>query len=118
MKSPKSVVTELHRLRAEVSDRLARIRRDRRRADQPLSADFSEQAVERENDEVLDRLETATEADLRQMNHALERIQAGLYPQCEICGERVEMERLHALPFATTCAVCATREQTPKRAKA
>lgn len=107
----KAVIDKLHQLRAEISDRFTRIRRDRSHAGAPVSAKFSEQAVERENDEVLDRLHATTEADLRQIDHALSRVQAGLYPLCEVCGNRIEMERLRAMPFATTCARCASKNQ-------
>ena len=72
------LIEHLHTLRAEFSERLDRIRHDRRHVDGPVSADFKEQAVERENDEVLARLESATEQDLRQMDHALRRVEAGL----------------------------------------
>lgn len=91
----------------ELTDRLSRIRNDRNRVEQPLSADFSEQAVECENNEVLDRLDIATEKDLRQTHHALQRLEAGNYGVCEKCGELIELERLHAVPQATSCTACA-----------
>jgi DnaK suppressor protein len=99
--------------RAELAERLVRIQRDRQRQEQPLSADFSEQATERENDEVLDRLAEATGAELRQVSHALERLDAGLYGICEVCGEEIAAPRLAALPDATVCQDCAN---TPRRA--
>lgn len=93
--------------RAELAERLVRIQRDRQRQEQPLSADFSEQATERENDEVLDRLAETTGAELRQVSHALEQLDAGLYGICEVCGEEIAAARLAALPDATTCQDCA-----------
>ena len=112
-----AITEKLRQLRAEFSDRLDRIRRDRHHVDGPVSADFKEQVVERENDDVLARLETATEADLRQMDHALDRVQAGLYPLCEDCGDRIEMDRLRAMPFATVCKRCVAKAEakTPKQ---
>lgn len=95
--------------KAELADRLTRIQRDRRRTDNPLSPDFAEQAVQRENDEVLDRLEASTEADLLQTNHALERLDAGYYGVCEVCAYPIEAERLVALPQATRCTSCVGR---------
>lgn len=106
------VIEKLRHLRAEFSDRLERIRHDRRHVEGPVSADFKEQVVERENDEVLERLEAATAADLKQMEHALRRVETGLYPLCEVCGDRIEMERLQIMPFATTCRLCAARNDT------
>ena len=110
-----SIIEKLRHLRAEFSDRLERIRRDRNRAEGPLSADFKEQAVERENDEVLTKLVQTTAADLHQMDHALQRVELGLYPLCEVCGDRIEMDRLRAMPFATVCAACV---KTAERASA
>jgi DnaK suppressor protein len=106
------LIEKLRSLRTEMAERLQRIRNDRRRVEGPVSADFKEQVVERENDEVLAQLEDTTAADLRQMEHALSRVDAGLYPLCETCGDRIEMDRLRALPFATTCRVCVARSDT------
>lgn len=93
---------------AELSLRLNRIQSDRMRAEQPLEPDFSEQAVQRENDEVLDRLQSATAADLAQVTHAIARLDTGAYGVCEVCGETIEKERLRAVPQATSCSGCAT----------
>lgn len=95
--------------KAEWADRLKRIHRDRIRADAPLSPDFAEQAVQRENDEVLDRLEESTQADLSQINHALARLAAGHYGVCEACGNPIEPGRLAIMPQATSCSSCAER---------
>ncbi len=106
MSELQSLIERLRTLRAEFAERLAAIRHDHHHVDGPVSADFKEQVTERENDEVLARLEVATQADLKQMDHALSRVDAGLYPLCERCGERIEMQRLQAMPFATVCARC------------
>lgn len=91
----------------ELDDRLQRIERDRRRLVQPLPQDFADQAIVRENDEVLDRLAEATAVDLAQVARALVRFDAGLYGQCERCGVRLERERLAVRPEATFCRDCA-----------
>lgn len=111
-----TIIAELRKLRAEFSERLERIRRDRHHAEGPVSADFAEQATERENDEVLAQLEGSTAADLKQMDHALRRVEAGLYPLCEICGARIEMDRLRVMPFATVCGACAAKGAAPAKA--
>lgn len=97
--------------RSELADRLNRIRRDRTRADAPLSPDFAEQAVQRENDEVLDKLEVATQSDLAQTHHALVRLTDGYYGVCEVCSNQIAPERLGAVPQATSCASCASLQQ-------
>ncbi|MDP3856926.1 MAG: TraR/DksA family transcriptional regulator [Stagnimonas sp.] len=92
-----------------LSERLVRIEEDRQRRQSPLSQDFAEQAGERENDEVLDRLAEATELELAQVRKALGHIDAGDYGYCEVCDSEIAPARLAALPDATTCVRCAER---------
>ena len=104
----------LERIRRELLDRgdqlqrrLDRIRRDRRRSDAPLSPDFEEQAVQRENDETLDRLDTRTRAELTAVDRAIARLDAGRYGVCEACGDAIGEERLGLLLATSRCAACA-----------
>jgi RNA polymerase-binding transcription factor DksA len=96
----------LEALRIELSERLARLKQSARRADEPLSADFAEQAVERENDDVVDRLREATTAELSSVSKAIRRIADGTYGRCLRCGEDIEAARLQALPASAHCAAC------------
>ena len=50
-------------LREEVLGRVNKINRDVHHLDQPVSADFAEQAVERENEDVLSALGEAARLD-------------------------------------------------------
>lgn len=43
---------------------------------------------------------------LRQVDHALSRIEDGTYGTCENCGKRIPAARLDALPEATLCIDC------------
>ena len=43
----------------------------------------------------------------RECNAALDRIDRGVYGQCEKCGKSMSKERLDALPYARTCIECA-----------
>jgi DnaK suppressor protein len=47
---------------------------------------------------------------LAQIDDALRRMDAETYGLCESCGDRVEIERLQALPYATQCMECKRRE--------
>lgn len=71
------------------------------------SADFSEQAQERENEEVLNALEQKDRLELQQIEHALARIEQGTYDQCARCGENINVERLKIIPFTERCIKCA-----------
>jgi DnaK suppressor protein len=45
---------------------------------------------------------------VRDIEHALARLDAGVYGQCERCGEPIGAERLEVRPFATLCIGCQT----------
>ncbi len=103
MKDPK---VQLTARRDELKDRLARLDVDARRATEPLLADFAEQAVQRENDEVVDRLREAVSADLRSISQALTRLENGTYGVCIECGKRIESARLEVMPASPRCISC------------
>jgi RNA polymerase-binding protein DksA len=44
---------------------------------------------------------------LAQIEAAVRRIEQRVYGMCERCGQAINPERLHALPYATTCVGCA-----------
>ena len=71
------------------------------------SADFSEQATEQENEEVLVQLKADAEEELRQVNVALNKIAEGTYGECEKCSEQIAEARLAAIPFTQFCINCA-----------
>lgn len=99
----------LEQTRLELVNRLERIRRDRNHVEAPLVADFADQAVQRENDEVLERLEDSSLQDLGQVEHALAHLRRGGADRCEYCGSAISSQRLAAMPQVTTCAACAHR---------
>ena len=90
--------------RDELNVRLGKIKRDVTRK---ASADWSEQAQERENDEVLDALGNETRTELNLINKALDRMNSGDYGYCTACGEDIAEARLAAMPYADLCIKCA-----------
>lgn len=50
-------------------------------------------------------------AELRDIQHALERIQDGSYGTCADCGEDIVLARLEAQPAATRCVGCQARHE-------
>lgn len=44
--------------------------------------------------------------------NALQRVDAGTYGRCELCGQDIIEERLEVLPFTQYCARCAVDVQT------
>ena len=75
---------------------------------EPLSADFAEQAVETENDQVVDALDQEAQIELSQINKALLRIEQGEYGNCVVCGQSINPKRLQALPHTPFCISCAS----------
>jgi RNA polymerase-binding transcription factor DksA len=54
---------------------------------------------------------TITEAELKDIDDALRRLDAGTYGICEACGNPIEEERLAAKPWARFCIVDQAREE-------
>ncbi len=48
---------------------------------------------------------------LLQTEKALDRLDKGVYGQCEVCGEPIGKMRLMAFPRATLCMTCKQREE-------
>jgi len=99
----------LERRRVELTERRERIARHTRHREEPLSADFAEQAVELENGETLVALDREVTAELREIERALRRIEDGTYGICTGCKETVDEPRLQAVPFASLCIDCANK---------
>ena len=74
--------------------------------DDPKSQSFSEQATEREFDEVYEAQGLASGQELEAIEAALNRIDNGVYGTCLNCGEDISPERLAAIPHATECRNC------------
>ncbi len=90
----------------EWTRRLEAIGRDRTRARGALDPDFSEQAVQRENDPTLDALDVRGRAALQAIRAALSRIESGNYGWCVVCGSPIAEARLRAEPEADRCVGC------------
>lgn len=99
--------TRLMERRAELQRRQRRIDMDLARQHEPLSKDFSDQAIQLENDETLQAIGEATVRELEEINLALDRLSRGLYGLCRNCGEEISAGRLAAIPHATICQRCA-----------
>ena len=92
-------------LKAELSQRVKKIDKDVRH--EGMTADWSEQAVERENDEVLESLGNVADQELLMINYALQRIENNAYFTCSNCGDSIPRARLESLPFTSLCVSCA-----------
>jgi DnaK suppressor protein len=111
MQEYESIRQQLSARYKAIQTRLQKITRDVQHANEPLNADFAEQAVQRENDEVLDALDSSIRAEMEQLQVTLKRLDQGAYGVCESCGKNIPLKRLEALPHASRCVVCAEKAQ-------
>ncbi len=107
MQNTEHFKSKLLALKDELMQRVNAISKDIKHED--MSSNWTEQATERENDEVLESLGNSSEQELLMINNALKRIDAGEYFSCITCGEDIPAERLELLPFTTQCVSCADK---------
>lgn len=100
-------------IRVELEEKLRELTRRAEDVDNELSeapeADWDENAISAEQDEVLERLGQAAVEEIAQIRRAIGRIDAGTYGSCTQCGTAIAAERLEALPFATRCVNCGSK---------
>jgi RNA polymerase-binding transcription factor DksA len=96
-------------LNARLAELTARVRRAEHDLRQPLDADFEEQAVDLEDHQTLEGIESASLAEIGQIRLALARLAEGSYGVCTQCGGAIAPKRLEAVPTATRCIACARK---------
>jgi RNA polymerase-binding transcription factor DksA len=96
--------------RDEIEGRLNKVDQDILHTNGAPNPDSGEQAIERENDDVLEALGGLARSELEKINTALERIERNEYGNCTLCKEAIAAERLKAIPFADRCINCADKD--------
>lgn len=74
----------------------------------PNFADSSQVTAERGETEALG---TTLMANLGDVEHALAKIEAGVYGKCEGCHGEIAVARLEAMPAARFCITCAAKRR-------
>tara|TARA_R110002094_G_scaffold5874_2_gene14832 strand:- start:6583 stop:6909 length:327 start_codon:yes stop_codon:yes gene_type:complete len=74
---------------------------------EPKSPDLNEQAIDIEDDEVLESLGAVAQKEISLLKLALERIKDGTYGICKKCEDPISEERLKAVLYAPLCKRCA-----------
>ena len=92
-------------MKSDLTRRVDSIERDIRH--EGMTADWTEQASERENDEVLESLGNSTSREIVMIDYALRRIEDGRYFHCDECGKEIPLARLESLPYTALCIDCA-----------
>lgn len=106
MSNHEAVGRQLEERLARLLQRVGHIEADLRSAH---DRDWSEQAAELQNDEVLEGLDLMSLREVRQIRGALKRIDDGHYGICAACGQPIGAARLRAVPTAVTCVQCAVQ---------
>ncbi len=100
------VEDKLNEKLGELEQRLSHVKND---VSKSHSTDSSEQAQERENDEVLEEIGRETDSAIHEIRSALERIHDKTYGQCSDCGEDINPARLDVIPETIHCVSCASK---------
>lgn len=102
---------QLLQRQAMLEARADKTTRDASHRDEAVSADFAEQATERENDDVLRAISDESRLEIAHIRQALQRMEDGHYGQCGQCGNAIGEQRLLAVPYATLCIQCAAAQE-------
>jgi RNA polymerase-binding transcription factor DksA len=72
-----------------------------------ISRGFSQQAKERDNDDVLAALDKEAQEELQKIKSALQRLDNSSFQDCKECGKTISDKRLLAIPYTCYCRDCA-----------
>ncbi len=68
--------------------------------------DVVDAALDAAQDEISSKLAEVESRELANIEVALERMRSGSYGLCDVCGGKIPLARLNALPYATNCIEC------------
>ena len=71
-----------------------------------IGGDVVDAALDAAQDEISSKLAEVESRELVQIEAAIERIREGTYGMCQVCGSKIPLARLNALPYALTCIEC------------
>ncbi|MEW6273475.1 MAG: TraR/DksA C4-type zinc finger protein [Thermodesulfobacteriota bacterium] len=84
-----------------------------------LESESEPELVERGQDEtmarLLRRLDDQERVEIEAIDRALGKIAADAYGVCEACHARIDVARLRAIPWASTCLSCASTSSRAER---
>jgi len=70
------------------------------------TGDSADAAFESGSEEMASQLAELDARELSQIERALARLKQGIYGVCEVCGGKIPVGRLNALPYSTVCINC------------
>jgi DnaK suppressor protein len=105
------IKSQLEEQKQQLMQKITSLNKDIRHNDKPMEKDFSEQATDSENDDVIHALFGEANEDLKKINKALHRLEKGEYELCSYCGEKINIKRLEAVPYTDLCITCAENKE-------
>ena len=71
-----------------------------------IGGDVVDAALDSTQDEISSKLAEVESRELANIENALDLMKQGRYGLCEICGGKIPLARLNALPYAVNCIEC------------
>jgi DnaK suppressor protein len=102
------LVTRRNALRQALAGDLSLLKQLR----EQTGGDVVDAALDAAQDEISSQLAEVESRELANIERALVRMKNGHYGDCEICGNRIPVARLNALPYATSCIECQRAAET------
>ena len=99
----KTAKQELLKLKEEYETRINKIEDHIQNPQDDLNEHWEDQAISYSQNDMRTNLMGEARQSLIYVENALSRIENGTYGECEVCGEKIEEQRLKALPYATLC---------------
>lgn len=79
---------------------------------QEKTGDVLDAAADTVQDELNSQLIEAESRELGAIDEAIDRINRGVYGNCESCGKAIPLTRLRAIPYATDCIGCRRKAES------
>ena len=100
--------------KAELSEKLEQlITRGQPSLDRKEGSPFGKREEEADEASELEKrlaLEERLRGSLNEVEHALQKYEAGTYGLCDSCGQAIEQARLEAIPQASLCLSCKAQQ--------
>lgn len=101
------ILTEqLERLLAQAKESLSELA-----SDNTQEIEYLDRAMAQSNQAMKLRIRSRESRLIKKLRLAIERIDAGVYGECELCGEPISLKRLEARPVTTKCIDCKEEEE-------
>src|SRR3972149_1914911 len=108
MKMRELLITRRNALRKALAGDLSLLKQLR----EQTGGDVVDAALDAAQDEISSQLAEVESRELANIERGPLRVRKGNYGGCEICGDRIPLTRLKALPYATSCIECQRAAET------